>query len=125
MLLLKSVGLESGKISSAGWFFESWPRDSAGWERHTRITVSNVRFRIRTSMNTTHLRCLWTDCVTVAANCFHGLTSGTGIHLFQNSMDVVSHGEFGEIQLGSDLLICQTFGDEGDQLLLPQRKIRS
>jgi len=61
----------------------------------------------------------------VAANCFHGRTSATNSHLFQNSMDVVSHREFREIQLSSDLFICQTFGNEGDQLLLSQSKIRS
>jgi len=63
--------------------------------------------------------------VTVAANCFHGLTSATNIHLFQNSMDVVSHREFREIQLSGDLFVGQTFGDEGDQLLLSQSEIRS
>src|SRR6266849_10058511 len=65
------------------------------------------------------------DRIAVGANGFHRLTPTHGIHLRHDSMDVVSHRKLREIQLRSDLLVCQTFGDEGDQSLLPQSKIRS
>src|SRR5712691_11809305 len=63
--------------------------------------------------------------VAVGTDGFHGLASAPGIHLFQDSMDVISHCELREIQMRSDLLVCQTFCDEGDQLLLAQGKIGS
>src|SRR6266852_4445037 len=70
-------------------------------------------------------RWLSTDRIAVAANGFHGLTPTRGVHLLQDSMDVVSHRKLRKIQARSDFFICQTFGDEGDQLLLAQSKIRS
>ncbi len=63
--------------------------------------------------------------IAVSTDGFHGLASAPGVHLFQDSMDVISHRELREIQMRSDFLVCQTFGDEGDQLLLAQGKIGS
>jgi hypothetical protein len=64
-----------------------------------------------------------TDRIAVRANGFHCLTTTPSIHLFQNSMDVVSHGKLRKTQVRSDFLICETFGDETNQLLLTQSKI--
>ena len=65
-----------------------------------------------------------TNRVAVCTNGFHGLASASGIHLLQNSVDVVSHGELRKTQARSDFFISQTFRHEADELLLPQRKIR-
>ena len=64
-----------------------------------------------------------TDRVAVRANGFDCLTTTPSIHLFQNSMDVVSHCKLRKTQVRSDFLICETFSDKSDQLLLTQRKI--
>src|SRR5260370_2122708 len=66
-----------------------------------------------------------THWVAVSENGIHGLTSAPGIQLFQNSMNVIPHREFREIQVGGDLFVCQTLGDESHQLLLTHSKIRS
>ena len=66
---------------------------------------------------------LGTDLVAVSANGFDGLTSSARIHLFQDSMDVISYGKLREIQVRSDFLVCEAFGDESDQLLLAQSKV--
>src|SRR5260370_15525917 len=66
-----------------------------------------------------------THCVAVSANGLHGLTSAPGIQLFQNSMNVIPHREFREIQVGGDLFVCQTLGVESHQLLLAHSMIRS
>src|ERR1700730_981511 len=46
MPVLKSFDFDSRTISSEGWVFESWPMESAGWMRHARSRVNNVRFRV-------------------------------------------------------------------------------
>ena len=66
---------------------------------------------------------LWTDGVAVCANGLHGLASAPNIHLFQDSMDVISHCKLRKVQVRSDFFVCETFGDECDQLLLAQGKI--
>jgi hypothetical protein len=38
------------------------------------------------------------DRITTRANCFHGLTAALGVHLLQNSMNVVPHREFGQVK---------------------------
>ncbi len=58
------------------------------------------------------------------SNGFDGLAARFGIHLFQDAMDVISHRKLRKIQVRSDFFICETFGDECDQLLLPHSKIR-
>jgi len=35
-------------------------------------------------------------------------------------MNVVPHREFGQVKVCRDFLVCLTFGDESDQLLLTQ-----
>ena len=64
-----------------------------------------------------------TDRVAVGANGFHCLAPAPGVHLFQDSMDVIPHRKLRKIQVRSDFLICEPFGDESDQLLLAQSKI--
>ena len=54
------------------------------------------------------------DRITTRANCFHGLTAALGVHLLQNSMNVVPHREFGQIKVRCDFLICLTLGHESD-----------
>ena len=61
----------------------------------------------------------------MGANGLHGLAPAAGVDLFQDSMDVISHRKLRKIQVRGDFLVCQTFGDEADQLLLSQSKIRS
>jgi hypothetical protein len=65
-----------------------------------------------------------TNGVSVGANCFYGFTSAPGVHLFQNAMDMVSHCKLRKVQVRSDFFVCETFGDERDQFLLAQGKIR-
>jgi len=36
-----------------------------------------------------------------------------------DAVEVVLHGEFGQIQIGRDLLICQASGDKRHKLALP------
>jgi hypothetical protein len=59
----------------------------------------------------------------VGSNGFHGFTPAPGIHLFQDSMDVIPHCKLRKIQVGSDFFVRQSFGHEGDQLLLPESQI--
>ena len=54
---------------------------------------------------------------------FHGFTSAASVHLFQNVVDVIAHCKLRKIQVRSDFFVCETFGDERDQLLLAQSKI--
>jgi hypothetical protein len=67
---------------------------------------------------------LWTDRVAIGADCIHCFTSAAGVNLPQNSMDVIPHRKLRKIQAGSDFLICEPSGDQSDQLLLAQSKIR-
>src|SRR5215469_2031591 len=62
--------------------------------------------------------------ITAGADGFHSFAAALRVHLFQNSMDVVSHRVLRQIQAGSDFLVRQTFGDEPDQLLLTQSEVR-
>ena len=80
-----------------------------------RSKVITDRFR---AYEPPHLETLWTDQVAVGANCLYSLTSVNGVHLFQNSMNVISHRKLGEIEVRSDFLICETLGNESNQLLL-------
>src|ERR1700674_5456754 len=57
------------------------------------------------------------------ADGFHGFTSAAGVHLLQHVVDVIAHRKLRKIQVRSDLFVCETFGDERDQLLLAQGKI--
>ncbi len=66
---------------------------------------------------------LGTNLVAVGANGFDGLTSNARVHLFQDSMEVIPHRKLREIQVRSDFLVCEAFGDESDQLLLAQSKV--
>jgi len=59
-----------------------------------------------------------TDWVAVGANRFNGFAPAPSVHLFQDSMDVIPHRKLRKIQVGSDFLVCKSFGDEVDQLLL-------
>jgi hypothetical protein len=45
------------------------------------------------------------DRITTRANCFHGLTAALGVHLLQNSMNVVPHREFGQVKVRCDFFI--------------------
>ena len=36
--------------------------------------------------------------IAVGANCFYGFTSVPGVHLFQNAMDMISHGKLRKIE---------------------------
>ena len=64
-----------------------------------------------------------TNGVAVGADGFHGFTSAAGVHLFQNVVDVIAHRKLGKIQVRSDFFVCETFGDESNQLLLAQGKV--
>ncbi len=85
--------------------------------RPSRSKVITNRFRAYVSP---HLESLWTDQVAVSANCLYSFTSADGVHLFQNSMNMISHRKLREIEVKSDFLICETLGDESNQLLLAQ-----
>src|SRR5215469_9908853 len=61
--------------------------------------------------------------ITAGADGFHSFSAALRVHLFQNSMDVVSHRVLRQIQAGRNFLVRQTFGDERDQLLLTQSEI--
>ena len=61
----------------------------------------------------------------VGTNCLHGLAPTASVHLLQDSMDVIPHGELREIQAGGDFLIRKSLGDKNHQLLLTHSKIRS
>ena len=61
----------------------------------------------------------------MGANGFHGLTAAAGVHLFQDIVNVIPHGELREIQARSDFLIGEAFRYENHQLLLTDSKIRS
>jgi hypothetical protein len=60
--------------------------------------------------------------VAVCTNGFHGLASASGVHLLQNSVDVVSHGELRKTQARSDFFISQTFRHEADERAPKRRK---
>src|SRR5215469_6364202 len=62
--------------------------------------------------------------ITAGADGFHSFAPALRVHLFQNSMDVVSHRVLRQIQVGRNFLVRQTFGDEPDQLLLTQSEVR-
>src|SRR6267378_2319094 len=65
-----------------------------------------------------------TDRVAVGANGFHCLAPAPGVHLLQDSMNVITHRKLRKVQVRSDFLIGDPFGDESNQLLLAQSKIR-
>ena len=48
--------------------------------------------------------------IAMGPNRLHGFTPAAGIHLLQDPVNVVSHGIAGEMQLRSNLLVCETLG---------------
>lgn len=64
------------------------------------------------------------NCISAGTDYVNGFTPVFCVHLPQNPMDVISHGELRQIKARGDFLICQALGYEPDQLLLPQSKFR-
>src|SRR6267378_6188065 len=63
-----------------------------------------------------------TNRVAVCTNGFHGLASASGVHLLQNSVEVVSHGKLRKTQARSDFFISQTFRHEAAERAPKRRK---
>jgi len=53
---------------------------------------------------------------------FDNLMTTIGIDLFHDSMDMILHREFRQVEIGGDLLVGHAFGDQVHQLHLAMRQ---